>query len=153
VLSRNFSIYMRRTSKNWAQLSLGLLAGAQLAFGCGDDDGGTAADRAGIAAECTSDEQCPEARRGDATITLKCIREFRGGYCGIADCQDNEDCPDGSRCVSHDDGTNYCFRDCTQKVECNRNRTPENEANCSSNIDFVEAAQGIKACVPPSSGT
>jgi hypothetical protein len=142
---------MRRYSRKLAWLSLGL-TGVQLAVGCGGDEDGTAADRAGIAAECASDEQCPEARRGDDTIALQCIRQFRGGYCGIADCQQNDDCPDGSRCVSHDDGTNYCFRECTQKLECNRNRTPANEANCSSNIDFVEATAG-KACVPPSSGT
>jgi len=144
---------MRRYSRGGALLSLGLLAAVQLTAGCGDDDGATAADRVGIAAECTSDEQCPEARRGDETIALTCMREFRGGYCGIADCQQNDDCPDGSRCVAHDDGSNYCFRVCAEKVECNRNRTPANEANCSSNIDFVEAAQSIKACVPPSSGT
>lgn len=153
MLSRNLSSDMRRTSNHWARRGLGLLAGVQLAFGCSGDDGGTAADRVGIAAECASDEQCPQAQRGDQAIALQCIREFRGGYCGIADCQQNDDCPDGSRCVSHDDGTNYCFRECTQKVECNRNRTPANEANCSSSIDFVEPAQGIKACVPPSSGT
>jgi hypothetical protein len=52
----------------------------------------------------------------------------------------------------HTDGMNYCFRNCIDKAECNANRDPANEANCSSNVTFVEPAknQGLKACVPPS---
>ena len=142
---------MRRHSATWATLGIGAIFCLNASAGCGDDDG-TAADRIGIAAECSSNDDCPEVRRGDETLQLACILEFRGGYCGIADCQQNDDCPDGSACVSHDDGNSYCFRICSDKLECNRNRTPENEANCSSNITFAESTQG-KACVPPSSGS
>jgi hypothetical protein len=143
---------MRRNSATWATLGIGAILGLNVTAGCGDDDG-TAADRIGIAAECSSNEDCPEARRNDETVQLACILQFRGGYCGIADCQQNDDCPDGSACVNHDDGNSYCFRICTDKLECNRNRTPENEANCSSNITFADSMQGSKACVPPSSGS
>lgn len=133
------------------RLSLGLLAGLNVTAGCGDDEG-TAADRIGVAAECASDTDCPEVRRGDESVQLRCIADFKGGYCSIADCQASDDCPDGSECVSHDNGSSYCFRVCTEKTECNRNRTLENEANCSSSIEFVGPDQGSKACVPPSSG-
>ena len=34
--------------------------------------------------------------------------------------------------------------------ECNANRDLENEANCSSNVDYVDGKTGGKACVPPS---
>lgn len=134
-------------------LALGCFAVLNVLAACGDDDDGTAADRVGIAAECTTDAECPETRRGDETVQLTCLRGFRGGYCGIADCQQNEDCPDGSACVNHDDGRPYCFRLCADKAECNRNRSLENEANCSANIDFEEAETTGKACVPPSSGS
>jgi hypothetical protein len=143
---------MRRYRVGSATLALGCFAFMNMLAGCGDDDDGTAADRVGIAAECASDAECPEVRRGDETVQLRCLRAFRGGYCGIADCQQNDDCPDGSACVAHDDGSSYCFRVCAEKVECNRNRSLENEANCSSNIDFAEADTNGKACVPPSSG-
>ena len=60
------------------------------------------------------------------------------------------DCPAGSECVVHDDGTNYCFLVCADKVECNRNRSADNEANCSGSVTYVEADNEGKACLPPS---
>jgi hypothetical protein len=129
-----------------------LMAGAAGGAGCGDDDGGTAADRIGVGAECPNTEACPEVQIEDETVRLSCIAQFRGGYCGIQGCQGDADCPEGSACVNHDDGQSYCFRVCAEKIECNRNRKLENEANCSSNIEFTDAARSTKACVPPSSG-
>jgi hypothetical protein len=129
---------------------LGLLASALwvvlLSVGCG---GGTEADRMGVAAECRDDRDCL------FEIQLECLDAFRGGYCGLADCVDNLDCPESSACVAHTDGRNYCFRLCDHKSECNRNRSVANEANCSSNITFTEPATidtrfGHRACVPPS---
>lgn len=117
---------------------------------CGSDDE-TEADRFGVAAECTNTDDCLQD-----PVALTCIpaSTFKGGYCGIADCTLDTDCPDGARCVAHDDGTNYCFRVCADKLECNANRTPDNEANCSANITFADtgdtARAGDKACVPPS---
>jgi hypothetical protein len=114
------------------------------AFGlaaCGDDEG-TEADRAGVAAQCASTEDCSEA--------TECLTAFKGGYCGIQGCEANADCPAGSACVAHDDGNNYCFRICADKAECNLNRSPDNEANCSSSVTFVEADFSAKACIPPS---
>ena len=121
-------------------LSIGL---ASFLVSCGDDS--TEADRQGIGAECSSNDQCMEDQ--------SCLTTFAGGYCGKRDCAGDVDCPDGSKCVTHDDGVNYCFRRCTEKPECNENRHPENESNCSSSVTFVEPEANIKACIPPSSGT
>jgi hypothetical protein len=117
---------------------------------CGDDDDeGTAADRLGVGAECKDSSEC--LREGDGGINLACLSQFKGGYCGLEDCSSNEDCPERSACVAHDDGNNYCFRSCTDKAECNVNRSESNESNCSSNVDFVDTSTAGKACVPPSS--
>jgi hypothetical protein len=123
--------------------------------GCGGDDS-TEADRIGVGAECTVDPSadppstCPVVEMG---IQLDCLTQFKGGYCGLEKCTGDAGCPEGSACVAHDDGSNYCFRVCTDKPECNRNRTAgENESNCSANITFVDEPQNRKACVPPSSG-
>ncbi|HEY5922125.1 MAG TPA: hypothetical protein VIV11_10665 [Kofleriaceae bacterium] len=109
-------------------------------FACGDD-----ADDFGVGAQCAGNADCDPD-------TMQVCLQFKGGYCGIMGCTADADCPDLSSCVAHSDGVNYCFRNCIDKGECNRNRDPENEANCSANITFVEPAnnQGLKACVPPS---
>lgn len=120
-------------------------------LGCGSS-GETEADRVGVAAECSESAECESA---DENITLECLTRFTGGYCGLEGCEGDADCPEGSACVAHDDGTgiaNFCFRICVDKPECNRNRSVENEANCSANVDFVDGTQDRKACVPPSSG-
>jgi hypothetical protein len=123
-------------------LRLGLLAVAAMtfAFACGDD-----ADDLGIGAQCTGNDQC------DAETMQVCL-QFKGGYCGLMGCATDADCPDLSACVMHDDGTNYCFRTCVDKAECNANRDVDNESNCSSSVTWVEPGNknGIKACVPPS---
>jgi hypothetical protein len=74
------------------------------------------------------------------------------GYCGVSACVADSDCPDGSACVQHVDGNQYCFRLCADKAECNRHRALDAEANCSASIEFVNASRTEKACVPPSSG-
>lgn len=121
-----------------------------LTLACGSDD--TEADRLGVAAECSTTEDCAQE-----PVALTCIPEsaFKGGYCGVEGCVDDSECPEASRCVVHDDGKSYCFRVCQDKeLDCNANRTPDNEANCSSSITFVDsgdtAKAGNKACVPPS---
>ena len=123
-----------------AALSLVLCLGPA----CGDDE--TEADRLGVGAACTSDEDCLH----DGDVELTCLKQFKGGYCGLLDCAANEDCPDTSSCVAHTDGENYCFRDCAEKTQCNANRGADEEANCSSNVDYVEEATVGKSCVPPS---
>ena len=109
--------------------------------GCGDD-----ADALGVGAECTSNDQCDS---GDEDIALICLTSFKGGYCGLIDCNANADCPEGSICVTHEDAKNYCFRTCAEKADCNANRGAEVESNCSSNITRVEEGT-LKACLPPS---
>lgn len=112
------------------------------AAACGDDDDGSEAQRRGVGSACADDTDCTEA--GQHCLT------FKGGYCGIADCTADSDCPAGSSCVTHDDGKNYCFLVCTDKPQCNVYRPVEAESNCSSNVTFVDGAKARKACVPPS---
>ena len=135
-------------------LLLGLL-GVTVFGACGDDrrrGGGSGyydqADVLGVGAECSSDSQCYQER--DGGIQQTCLRQFKGGYCGVQDCSSDLDCPRDSACVAHDDGSNYCFRTCVDKIDCNRNRSLDFESNCSSNVTFVSGAKGSKACVPPS---
>jgi hypothetical protein len=111
------------------------------AASCGDDN---ESDRVGIASECTTDADCP--RVGDFQLT--CLTMFKGGYCGLAGCVEDTDCPLGAACVA-ENGGNYCFRECIEKPECNANRTPDNEANCVSSVAHV-GASNAKVCVPPS---
>lgn len=118
-------------------------------FSCEDDNNQSEVDRIGIGGECTLTEECNQS-----LDSLTCLSEFKGGYCGKADCQNNADCPTGSVCVNHD-GTNFCFRSCADKLECNENRTIDNEANCSSSFDLAEQSDttSLKACIPPSGST
>lgn len=118
--------------------TLGLIS-MLFVFACGDD-----ADDLGVGAQCTGNDQC------DAETNQVCLA-FKGGYCGLQGCAHDTDCPDLSACIMHDDGMNYCFRTCADKVDCNENRDVENEANCSSSVTFIDGANGRKACVPPSS--
>lgn len=112
-------------------------------YGCSDDDddGGSQAMRLGVGAACDSNEDCAET-------APECL-SFKGGYCGLADCADDTECPQGSKCVTHEDGVNYCFLVCIDKPACNRHRPLDSESNCSANITFVED-DTVKACVPPS---
>lgn len=118
--------------------------------GCAEeDDPGTEADRLGVGAQCQNTARCEAYAESEGSdVMLSCLSQFKGGYCGIIDCIDHDDCPEGSACVAHDDGFNYCFRVCADKAECNDNRSVDNEANCSANITWVGEDFG-KACVPP----
>lgn len=87
----------------------------------------------------------------DCTEDGQTCLAFKGGYCGLTNCQGDAGCPSGSACVAHSDGKNYCFLVCTDKVQCNLYRAPDVEANCSSNVTFVDGTQSVKACIPPSS--
>lgn len=126
-------------------VALGLML-LGLSVGCGDGD--TEADRIGVGAQCAASAECP----AEMGIELECLRQFKGGYCGLRGCVGDGDCPEGSACIAHEDRNNYCFRVCQNKSECNRNRSVENESNCSANVVFVDERQERKACVPPSSG-
>ncbi len=123
------------------QLSLIFFASAFLGVAC-SDDGETEADLLGVGAQCVDAEDCLEEQA--------CLDQFKGGYCGVEGCTLDEDCPEASACVAHSDGANYCFRICTDKSECNVNRDPDNESNCSANIEFSDPDSAAnKACVPP----
>jgi hypothetical protein len=112
-----------------------------LGIGACADDADEAVKR-GVGADCSSDVDCPEEGQS-------CL-DFKGGYCGLEDCEGDDDCPRGSACVTHDDGVNYCFLLCGDKPDCNRHRGAD-EANCVSSVTFVEGGKnGAKACEPPS---
>ena len=115
----------------WVLLALG---------GCG---GGSEAQRRGVGAECAKDSDSSEAGQ-------RCLTQFKGGYCGVAPCTADIDCPSGSACVVHSDASNYCFLICTDKPDCNRSRSVVNEANCSSSAVLVEEPKDRKVCSPPS---
>ncbi len=127
-------------------LSLALLG--MLAVGCpGNDPGvGDISDQLGVGAQCSADQDCYQGTESEP-LAQSCL-EFKGGYCGVADCAADTDCPEGSACVTHTDGKNYCFLTCATKSECNVNRTLENESNCSANVTFIGEGHS-KACVPP----
>jgi hypothetical protein len=129
---------MRVSNKCIVVVALGVLGA------CGGSD----ADELGIGAECEDSDQCEQSEDFEQI----CLTQFTGGYCGLADCVDDLDCPEDSACIAHTDSVNYCFRTCADKAECNANRSVDNESNCSSSVTFVDGADGRKACVPPSSG-
>lgn len=125
-----------------------LILAAMSVAGCGNS--GTEADRIGVGAQCTTSAECESP---DDEIELVCLTQFKGGYCGLEGCEGDIDCPEGSACVTHEDGTNYCFRVCVDKYpDCNFNRDPDNESNCVGSITFVDPRNERKACEPPSSG-
>jgi len=133
-------------------VAVGSLVSCHVLLGC-SGDGGTAADRLGVAAECAATEDCQEVTIAGEPVQLDCLPQFKGGYCAIEGCATAADCPDGSTCVAHDNGKNYCFRECSDKAECNANRSADDEANCSSSFEYARPADessGKKACIPPS---
>lgn len=105
---------------------------------------GSNADSLGVGAQCGTDTDC------NTDLHEHCLTQFKGGYCGLQGCAHDADCPADSACIMHTDGSNYCFRLCTDKIDCNANRDPANEANCSSSVTFVDGTMARKACVPPS---
>jgi hypothetical protein len=116
---------------------------------CGDDDDENEANRLGVGASCDNNDHC--------ATDQSCLTEFKGGYCGVRDCEHDEDCPEGSACIAGENATsdsgtsgNYCFLVCANKIDCNLHRPVDDEANCSSSVTFIDDAQGRKACVPPS---
>jgi hypothetical protein len=111
--------------------------------GCGSNQ--NAANQAGVGAQCGVTADC-------VTSGEVCLTEFNGGYCGLAGCLHDTDCPAGSACVT-DNQTNYCFLVCASKTDCNLHRSPANEADCTSSLTFTDGTMGRKVCRPPNSGT
>jgi hypothetical protein len=139
---------MLQISRSHAMRRYVLLFAVLLA--CEEEPAPTEADELGVGAQCGANNDCnPEDADTDGMQDQECLPQFKGGYCGLSDCTGDADCPEASKCVAHTDGTNYCFRICADKPECNYNRSPDNESNCSSNITFVDGGS-VKACVPPS---
>ncbi len=108
---------------------------------CGD---GSEAQQLGVGAACAANDDCAE--------TAPMCLPFKGGYCGVDNCENDSECPEGSACVTHDDDVNYCFLLCEDKPSCNTHREADSESNCVGSVTFVDATAnaGKKACVPPS---
>lgn len=130
--------------KNTAPIALALTLLCSSGLACSDE---SESDRAGIASTCVKDADCPEF----GGFQLVCLSGFKGGYCGLEGCTRDAECPEGAACIA-EGGTNYCFRVCVDKPECNRHRTAEVEANCVGSVVHVEASNSAKVCVPPSGG-
>jgi hypothetical protein len=124
------------------QLRPVVLACVVVLLGCSSGSSGSEAQRHGVGAACKSNTDCTES--GQVCLP------FKGGYCGVANCTKDADCPGGSACVAHSDGKNYCFLICIDKPACNLGRPVDAESNCSSSVTFVGGTKGAKACVPPS---
>lgn len=120
-----------------------LALGLALIGSCGN--GGSEAVRRGVGAECQGDTDCAETGQ-------RCLTDFKGGYCGVSPCVHDTGCPQGSACVTEENGVGYCFLVCVDKSDCNVHRTLENESSCNSSLTFVDGAMGRKVCRPPRSG-
>ena len=114
-----------------------------VAGGCGSNQ--NEANQRGVGAECGMTSDC-------TTSGEVCLTEFKGGYCGVAGCLHDTDCPQGSACVT-DGQTNYCFLVCDTKTDCNLHRSADNESDCTSSLTFLDTNNGRKVCRPPNSGT
>jgi hypothetical protein len=121
-----------------------LVVCASLVGACGGEAsaGGNEAQRRGVGAACSRNEDCSE--------TGQTCLPFKGGYCGVQGCTTAAGCPVGSACVTHSDGKNYCFLTCTEKPQCNLSRPADVEASCTSSVTFADGTKSSKACVPPS---
>lgn len=62
-----------------------------------------------IGDECIADAQC---QAGQVCDTIS-----EGGYCTLADCRDDE-CPQGSICVTFENDDRYCMATCSSSGDC-----------------------------------
>ena len=62
-----------------------------------------------IGDECVADAQC---RAGQT-----CDLISAGGYCTLEDCRDDE-CPEGSTCVTFENADRYCMASCDSSDDC-----------------------------------
>jgi hypothetical protein len=93
----------------------------------------------GVGAACADDRDCDPA--------LACLTDFRGGYCGKANCTGNADCPGNAQCVRVGDDETTCMRSCADDTDCSFCRGSEVAATCSDDVERVEAGGG-RVCVP-----
>ena len=71
-----------------------------------------------IGDECVADAQC---RAGQT-----CDLISDGGYCTVKDCRDDE-CPEGSTCVTFENDDRYCMASCQASDDCRDGYTCDTE--------------------------
>lgn len=99
-------------------LALVLLFAAMIASGCAPLVGDA----------CETNEDCP-----DGTI---CDRSVENGMCTVEDCRIGE-CPSESVCVSFDDHTSYCMRNCNGDDDCRDDHRCIDDDQRDQNYCFV----------------
>lgn len=116
-------------------------------FICRSSGGGTENRKVCVPGDCGVGASC--ATEADCAANLDCVTSFDGGYCTVIDCSANADCPNDSRCVTLNDGHNYCLRTCNGTNACTFCRPYELGGDCTSDADFVEADTAVDVCLPP----
>lgn len=133
-------------------LALAVVA-SSLGLACSDDDPTpTEAEQLELGAHCMNDAQCDLRAEGvDSEFRPICLDGFEGGSCGLLRCGMHDECPEGSACIGHDDGFNYCFALCDETADCNRHRADDVAAVCMEGMRSIGPDLGT-VCVPPMSG-
>lgn len=93
----------------------------------------------GVGADCGSADDC--------TGDLECTLDLLGGYCSKTGCELNADCPEGSLCVDHSDGSSYCMKSCEAETDCTFCRGADVFATCSDEVTFMEADTTGSVCI------
>ena len=120
------------------------IAALVLFSGC-DDSSSTEADRIGVGAECSEAAECESA---DEDITLTCLTEFAGGYCGLEGCEGDVDCPEGSACIAYDDGNHYCFASVSKSQSAIKTEPPKTKRIAlRTSISWTSARSVRPACL------
>ena len=65
---------------------------------------------AAVGDKCTTSNDCPAG-----TV---CDTDSPGGYCLVANCDGDEDCPDEAVCVNFTDSLRYCLLKCKKNSDC-----------------------------------
>lgn len=136
------------------RLSLSLLLGLGLAFGCGEST--MVGEDAGIRFDATpmdsftpdggpdedagsmSDSDIGEACRGASDCEGICLEDFPGGYCSNVCGGGGDACPDGSACITVGRGTQICLAECD----------PTEERPCREGYGCTDDARIGNICIP-----
>ncbi len=106
---------------------------------------GNGNDGKGIGEACTDAEQCT-GRSATCLEELNVFNfitvDFPGGYCTQTDCEEDTDCPTGSRCFTSIPNQSFCAKTCRANSEC---RTRENYSCTTAPL----SQEPQTYCLPP----